>query len=69
MLKWTTHALDEDRELERLLEATPGFCNSGLLLVYEPAPAFDKLEVTLAWSFYGIVTRTLSSNLVLEADK
>jgi hypothetical protein len=67
ILKRTIQALDEDKELERFFEAVPGFCSS--TEVGDLESIFAKVEQTLVEGFSRFMRRTLSSSLVLEADK
>jgi Family of unknown function (DUF6535) len=67
ILTWTIHALDEDKEVERFFEAIPGFCGSDV--VHDLERVFAKVDQTLAPAFSRFMSRTLSSSLVLEADR
>jgi hypothetical protein len=67
IMTWTIYVLDEDKELEQFFEAIPGFCSSNV--VRDLGCVFSKLEKMLAEAFRRFMSRTLFSNLVLEADK
>ncbi|KAH9972315.1 hypothetical protein BGW80DRAFT_383040 [Lactifluus volemus] len=67
ILEWIIQALYEDKELERFFEAIPGFCGS--TEVGDLESIFSKVEQTLIGGFSRFMRRTLSSSLVLEADK
>jgi Family of unknown function (DUF6535) len=69
ILTWTIDALDEDKDLEQFFEAIPGFCASDLVLGCGLDLSFAKVDETLAGALYGFMSRTLTSSLVLEADK
>jgi Family of unknown function (DUF6535) len=66
ILTWTIDALDEDEDREQFFEAIPGFCDSFGL---GPNLICDKVDETLGVALNEFMGRTLTSNLVLEADK
>jgi Family of unknown function (DUF6535) len=67
ILTWTLNALDEDHELEQFFASIPGFCSS--TVVRNTERVFTELDPSLRGAFYGFLDRTLSSSLLLEADK
>jgi hypothetical protein len=67
ILKWTIEALDEDKKLEQFFKAIPGFCSS--TEVDDLESIFVKVDQTLVDGFHRYLRHTLSSSLVLEADK
>ncbi|KAH9972320.1 hypothetical protein BGW80DRAFT_383115 [Lactifluus volemus] len=67
ILTWTIDALDEDKELEQFFEAIPGLCSSNV--VGDLGSVFTKIDYTLGLVCYTFMQRTLSSSLILEADK
>jgi Family of unknown function (DUF6535) len=67
IVRWTFDALDEDHELEQFFASIPGFCSSEVV-------SFSKIVLAdlgpqMKSAFHGFLNRTLSSNLLLEADK
>jgi len=70
ILDWTIGALGEDDALEKFFEAIPGFFNSGLVKI----PRIDfrnhrTLHEKLRDALNGFLSRTLSSNSILESVK
>jgi Family of unknown function (DUF6535) len=69
ILTWTIHTLEEDKDLEQFFEAIPGFCSSQVVKARDLELDFTKFDKPLADTFYGFISRTLSSGLFLEEDK
>ena len=68
ILKVTLHMLRSDDDLERFLDAIPGFCASKI--VHDPRQSLDILgQQRLAEALIGFWNRTLSSNVVPESIK
>jgi tRNA threonylcarbamoyladenosine modification (KEOPS) complex Pcc1 subunit len=64
---WTFGALDEDQELEQFFASIPGFCSSKV--VDFPKRVSAELDSKFSWALYEFLRRTLTSSLLLEADK
>ena len=68
ILRWTIDALGDDHSLEKFIEAVPGFFDSKLVKdIQEHFPR--DLSIKLYFAFRGFLSRTLSSNLVIDSVK
>ena len=67
-LAWTLESLDEDHELERFFAGIPSFCSS--TVVDDPLGSYIKPNADkLSEALFGLLHRTLSSNLIPEPAK
>ena len=65
---WTFESLDEDHELERFFSGLPGFRSSKV--VDDPLRKLDVLQIwNICDALYGLLDRTLSSDLLSESVK
>ena len=68
ILAWTLESLDEDHELERFFAGIPSFCGS--TVVDDPLGTYIKPNADkLSEALFGLLHRTLSSNLIPEPAK